>query len=607
MKKTVLIAAACFVAISVYSQNIKMTAKRATVYFSGAELTHSAQITLSQGANEVIFEGLTPNIDLNSLKINATNSVVVASSEFTTDYLTERKSADLVKRLQDSIDISTAALGQRTTAIRINTSALELLRKAIETNFGGVVKSSQPAVQQVLPVAEMTQQLDFYTTKAQTIEKTIAADKKQSDELNKTLSRLQKQLNQEQSKRGVYNGVLKLQLMASFATPSTITVSYFTQAARWTPIYDMIISDVSKPVQLKGRARVSQNTGIDWNTVAITLSSATPARSKDAPVFSPWFIDFVSTAALTGRGTVNIGVKNSVSYDSDAGVMYDMERSDKIGLASPAARAQTPLYIIDGVPFDEMPNIDPSLIQSTEILKSAEAANLYGARAAGGVIIITTKTMEDFVTAEEKISAMEFSIDMPYTIPGNGKEQLIDLKTYELAAEYKYYAAPKLDENVFLIADFRNWEKLNILPGMANITYDGTFVGQTFLNTAQTQKILSVTLGTEKRVQVKREKLTDFSHVRTFGGNTTVTLAYKITVKNNLNRTVQFTLKEPYPISQQNDIRVTLNEKETTPPTVNNAETGVVTWNFELPAAASKEFRISYEVRYPKDRKINLR
>ncbi|MDR0830945.1 MAG: DUF4140 domain-containing protein, partial [Prevotellaceae bacterium] len=97
-------------ALNINADNTKTTLKKATVYFSGAELTHTANVNLTQGENEITLEGLTPNIDINSLKINVNNSVMVASSEFSTDYLTEKKSSDYVKKLQDSIDFCNAEI-----------------------------------------------------------------------------------------------------------------------------------------------------------------------------------------------------------------------------------------------------------------------------------------------------------------------------------------------------------------------------------------------------------------------------------------------------------------------------------------------------------------
>jgi TonB-linked SusC/RagA family outer membrane protein len=50
----------------------------------------------------------------------------------------------------------------------------------------------------------------------------------------------------------------------------------------------------------------------------------------------------------------------------------------------------TPLIIIDGVPRDNMTRLDPNEVESISILKDGSAA-IYGARAANGVVIITTK------------------------------------------------------------------------------------------------------------------------------------------------------------------------------------------------------------------------
>ena len=50
----------------------------------------------------------------------------------------------------------------------------------------------------------------------------------------------------------------------------------------------------------------------------------------------------------------------------------------------------SPLYVIDGV-YGDINMVDPSDIQSIEVLKDASAAAIYGSRAANGVVLITTK------------------------------------------------------------------------------------------------------------------------------------------------------------------------------------------------------------------------
>ncbi|MEO1449932.1 MAG: SusC/RagA family TonB-linked outer membrane protein, partial [Bacteroidota bacterium] len=51
----------------------------------------------------------------------------------------------------------------------------------------------------------------------------------------------------------------------------------------------------------------------------------------------------------------------------------------------------TPLYVIDGFVGGDINNVNPADIQSIDVLKDAASTAIYGARAANGVIIITTK------------------------------------------------------------------------------------------------------------------------------------------------------------------------------------------------------------------------
>ena len=62
------------------------------------------------------------------------------------------------------------------------------------------------------------------------------------------------------------------------------------------------------------------------------------------------------------------------------------------GRAGSVNGSSTPLYVLDGVPYNGSVNaINPNDIASTTILKDAAATAIYGNRGANGVIIITTK------------------------------------------------------------------------------------------------------------------------------------------------------------------------------------------------------------------------
>jgi uncharacterized protein (TIGR02231 family) len=196
-----------------------------------------------------------------------------------------------------------------------------------------------------------------------------------------------------------------------------------------------------------------------------------------------------------------------------------------------------------------------------------------------------------------------FAIDIPYDVPSNGKEQQVILKEFSVPAFFKYYSAPKLDKESYLLAEVSDWEELNLLPGEANIMFEGTYIGKTYIDPNSTQDTLNFTLGRDKRVVVKREKLKDFSSVKFLGTNKKQIFTYDITVKNNKKEKVDMILKDQFPVSTNKDIEVELLESNGA--AINN-DLGVLTWKLELAAGESKKFRISYSVKYPKDKVVNL-
>ncbi len=74
-----------------------------------------------------------------------------------------------------------------------------------------------------------------------------------------------------------------------------------------------------------------------------------------------------------------------------------------------------PLYVIDGVPTGGIGNLSPDDIESTTVLKDAAAASIYGARAANGVIVISTKK------GQRKAQRLTVSYDGLYGFTDPGK------------------------------------------------------------------------------------------------------------------------------------------------------------------------------------------
>ncbi|MDR1984966.1 MAG: mucoidy inhibitor MuiA family protein [Prevotellaceae bacterium] len=574
---------------------VKAVLKDATVFFTGAELTHTASAALVHGENEITIEEISPILNRNSLQIKISDGVIVSSFEYSINYLAPERKNDVTKNLQDSILFYSNELEKVEIDIKVNTEMLNILKQGITHNITVPEKS--------ISIEELNSNIDNFQKKSLEFNKAISKSEKSKQKIKEQVARLQAQLKQEQTKSGKDAGILRLKLNSPLTVNAKITIKYFTTSASWTPFYDINIISSDAPINLTTKARVRQNTGFDWNKVKLSLSTGMPSSGKTAPVFNAWFLREQTYASYKSKPEMDMA-QNSISYETQS-----LKESNVIGYGTlKRSQRQEPIYVVNGVVVDKEAamSISPDQISSKNELTGESATSVYGAQAAGGVIVITTKTIEDYVSQDENQLSRTFSIDLPYTITGNGKEQVIELeKQVTTNVSYKYYCAPKLDKETFLIAEISDWEKLNLMSGQANVTYDGTYIGQTAVDAASTNKKLTLTLGTDKRVSVKREKMQDFSSVKFLGTDTKVSLAYKITVRNNQNKDVWMILKDQYPLSTNKNITVELLEK-TTKPTTNREDIGVITWEGQLKAGETKEYFISYSAKYPKELNLNL-
>jgi hypothetical protein len=96
-------------------------------------------------------------------------------------------------------------------------------------------------------------------------------------------------------------------------------------------------------------------------------------------------------------------------------------------------------------------------------------------------------------------------------VPADGKQYLVEIDQVTTEAKYQYYAAPKLSTDVFLTARITDWTKYNFLSGEANLFFEGTFIGKSKLDTRAANDTLSLSLGVDKNIVVKRMMQTELN------------------------------------------------------------------------------------------------
>ncbi|MPT34015.1 MAG: mucoidy inhibitor MuiA family protein [Flavobacterium sp.] len=392
-----------------------------------------------------------------------------------------------------------------------------------------------------LSVTELMKMVEYYKTKRTEISNTIDVlnerEKKLSDLLTKLNTKLE--INSTKEEKNA-TGKLVLQVMNQTAGAVTLDVSYLTNNARWSPFYELRADNIASPVNMLYKAQVVQNTGVDWRKVKLTLSSGIPNQNNQAPVINPWFLAYQQI------------------YPAVPQVKANHDRLEEVTVSAVGIRGKA------------------SGLQSRS-------------------------TVSDYTMINENQLNISFDIDIPYDILSNGKTHSVSLKEIKLPATYKYYAAPKLDKESFLLAEISDYGKYNLLKGEANIIFEGMYVGKTLVNPGQTSDTLNLSMGRDKKVVITREKVVDKSGVKFLSTKKEQTFTYDITIRNNKKESILLKLEDQYPLSSDKEIEIELKQKEGAKV---NSETGLLSWEFHLKPNETKKIRISYTVKYPKDKII---
>ena len=570
--------------------------KTVTIFRTGAEMIHTAKATLTQGNNELTIEGVSSFIDINSIQVNCPASISILGVEFSNNYLVQEISNPVLKKIKDSVEKLNNEIEKTNISITTTTDLLSVLKSNKE------IKGSQTG----LSVAELIKLMDYYKTKSNELQTELSALNIKKNKLTASVEKLNNQAEEEEKKNIVTGGRIILQLSAAMQGTEDFTISYITQNAYWTPYYDIKAEDINSPLKIIYKAKIVQTTGIDWKKVKLSLSTSTPSQYGAAPLLKSWFLAYINPVTqmekeMSTSNSIQSGLTGRVSGLNVQGAPGIMLRG-----ARDVNKNATPLYVINGAIMEpaDFEKLDPNSFKDIQTLQGSAASAIYGSRGMNGAIVITLKDgLEDYVSVTDNTLDVTYDIDLPYDVPTNGKQQIATLKEASVPAFYKYYSVPKLDKDAYLLAEVSDWEKLNLLPGEANIIFEGTYVGKSFIDPATTNDTLNLTLGKDKRVVVKREKLTDYSSVKFLGLNKLQTITYDLTVKNNKKDPILLILKDQYPISTNKDIEVELLQSTDA---ANNTEIGVLTWKLQLAAGESKKVRISYSAKYPKGKVLNL-
>jgi uncharacterized protein (TIGR02231 family) len=364
-------------------------------------------------------------------------------------------------------------------------------------------------------------------------------EKKIQDQLNK----VNNQLAALRTKNNQPEGNIVVRVDAKQKTPVSFEFSYIIGSnVSWVPFYDLRSKNVNSPMEVVYKAKINQSTNEDWNNVKLKLSTGNPAEGGTKPELSPWYLYF-----------------------------YQLQQR----------------YQLDGMRRDA--TLAPSMITSGEAVKMKAEDN-------GGQTFQWTPTV-----VNQNQLASEYEIMAPYSIPSNQTYYQVEIQKYTINSTYEYVSAPKLDIDAFLTARLTGWENLSLTPGEANVYFDGAYVGGTWINPNETNDTLVVSLGRDKRINLKREKLKELSSNKLFGGNKERAFVYELTIKNSKSESVTIVVEDQIPVTTDKEIDIKANELSGGDLEVS---TGFVKWKLTLQPGETIKKKLGFTVKHPKEKQI---
>ncbi|ETN95450.1 DUF4139 domain-containing protein [Zhouia amylolytica] len=602
-----------------FSKEINTTSKitEAVVYLSGAEITREAYLSLNSGSNDITLTGLSPNINSSTIQIRGLKSASVLAINYDINYMVVAEKSEKEKSLNELLE---AQKKSKNELINLITGLDEEL-KVLNTN------RNLSSEQKGLSLAKIQEISDYYRRRTISIKNEIydanASIKKIEEKLTKIQNELNKVLENNKEKRGE----IKLKLNSEEELDLKLIISYNVNGAGWFPVYDVKSESTKAPLTFHYKAHVYQNTSQDWSNVKLTLSTGDPSVDNTMPIIESHNLNFVNPINYNKNSTKNrFNYKYNPMVNNIVGYVYDEEGQPLPGVNVLIKGTSTGVstdfdgkYIINnvmgakeleysyvGMQSQTLPiystRMNVHLEYSENRLDEVVVAGYAKANSRKKEIIEQVQE-EQPVTKHENVTTTVFKISKKYNIPSINDVTVIEIDSFTINADYTYFAAPVINENVYLLAKITDWEQYNLLPGEANVYFEGNYAGKTYIDPNSIEEKLNVSLGIDPSVVVERNEARYNKNKSFIGNSRIVDKAFEILVKNNKNYGIELILKDRIPLSQNNQIKV--NDIEFDEGDY-NTKTQIIEWKITLNSKEQSKKHLSYELRYPKGKYINL-
>lgn len=610
------------------SQSLSSKIEKVTVFLQGAQVERTAKQNLAVGKYNIVFGGISPKVDKQSVQLKAEGKLTVLSVTHQVNYMKEQQVQDEIKQIEAQKEQWLEKISLEKNMKNVYSQEEQMILK------NQIIKGDNTT----LKASELKAAADFQRQRLTEVYQKLQENDRNLKKMEQELQKINKQLVELNQKKDLSTSEVIVAVDVKEPTAASFRLTYLVKQSSWFPTYDIRVQNISSPINLQMKANINQQSGEDWKDIKLFLSTGNPNENGTKPTLAPWYLRYYYPAAdnqIRIRGVSclygsisGLGINNSISgtvrnekgepvagasvvvKGTTTGVATDANGNFTIQMPS-GANTLSISYV--GYMNQEMTAtsgyanivLNPSVNNLSEVVVTGYGTTKDGFYDSYDDKSFKRKKEETAIntTTVYQPTTTIFEIEDPYSVPNDGKLYTVDINNYELNALYEYYSVPKLDASAYLTAKVIDWQELNLLPGEANLFFEGTFLGNSLLDVMNAGDTLNLSLGKDKGVIVQRKLMKEFSSKKFLGSNKTDSRQYEILVRNNKQQPVRIIIEDQFPVSTNKDIEVDKLSYDTGKL---DDDTKKVSWTFSIDSKKENKLQMAYLVKYPKDKVLQL-
>lgn len=270
-----LLIVSCFVTQNLFADTltVKSTIEKVTVYKQGALVSRKAHVKIPAGVTVVKVPMLSPMFNQKSIQVGVTNADVSLGK---VDVEMEMPNRDSVAKINDSLVKRTTILTDSIDLIHSYKNVLDQERIVLldNNNIGGDKGFDANRLSDVAAFLrkDLSEIVDLQLG---------------YDQCQKRLDLEKQNLSQEikllDERALIPKAALYVTLVAKSSAETIIDFSYVVDQAKWTPFYELRISENSPSINVTKKVMVNQKSKEDWNDVKMTVTTTNPSNNNARP------------------------------------------------------------------------------------------------------------------------------------------------------------------------------------------------------------------------------------------------------------------------------------------------------------------------------------